>query len=135
MDKRRAGKIQGCAGKKAGRADTQIGAEGRDAMGRRWRAERRRIEEFKARRGPLTASGHHPVVSRIAEMAGTVRGELGLSLHAAAELCELTAAGLAAFESRKGGGRNDTLGFICRGYGMPVSSFLLRIEMENAARH
>jgi len=59
--------------------------------------------------------GHHPVVAAVPEMAKRIRKELGLSLNGAAELAGMSPLGLAKFESRKAGGRSETVGSVCRG--------------------
>jgi hypothetical protein len=121
-------------GKGAGGAGKAKGAEARDALGRWLRAERRRINALKAKRMPLDASGHHPVIAAGPKMAKEIREEKKLSVKAAAELAEMSAPGLKKFEEGKGGGKSDTVGFVCRGYGILVSAFYRRIEKKKNLR-
>jgi hypothetical protein len=123
MGNRNSGRKRKRPGKGAGK---KKGAEGRDAMGRRWRAERRRIERLKARREPLDEWGHHPVVALFPWLARKIRKEMKLSLAGAAELAEMRASGVDRYEKSKGGGKNQTLGKLCRGYGWTVDAFARR---------
>ena len=125
---------KGGAGRKPKPANRNKPAELRDALGRRARAERRRIERLKAKRTPLDAWGHHPVVALFPEVAKMIRKELKLSLAGAAELAEMKAWGVDRFEKSKGGGQNQTLGKLCRGYGITVVAFVRRAQRLHERR-
>lgn len=103
-------------------------------MGRRLRAERRRINALKARREPLDHWGHHPAVALIPFAAKQIREEKGLSLSAAAELADMKPSGVDKFEKSKAGGTSHVLGKLSRGYLMKPSAFMRRAEKEYILR-
>ena len=120
--------------RKKGGAGRKQSAEECDALGRRLRAERRRIEALRARMEARDEWGHHRVIAGIAAMAKAIREELKLSLRGAGELAGMSAMSVRKFEGNKSGGRCCTLGELCRAYGVRLSSFFLRIERKDARR-
>lgn len=129
-------KAKAARGKREPRPAKQSAApkDGRDALGRRWRSERRRIEEIRARLEPLTATGHHPAAAAAPAMARRLREELRLSRTAMAELSGLTRPGIAKLERGKGESSINSLGFLCRVFEIKLSTFFLRVEAEDEAR-
>ena len=111
-------------------AGKKNGPEECDALGRRRRAERRRIEALRAKMEPLAESKHHPVAALFPKMIRKIREQLRLSLNGAAELSGLSPLGVAKYEKSKGAGSNNSLGLLCRGYGWKMSRFVRRTERE-----
>jgi hypothetical protein len=134
MGNRNSGRKRKRPGKGAGGVGKAKGTEGRDALGRRWRAERRRIERLKARREPLDEWGHHPVVALFPWLAKKIRKKLKLSLAGAAELAGMRASAVDKFEKNKGSGMNRTLGKLCRGYVWTVDAFARCARKEHERR-
>ena len=78
-------KAQARSGKKVRKVQGK--RPGKKAAQRRWRAERRWVEELKAQLEPLPASGRHPSAEATPRMVRTIREEMGLSIRGFARLC------------------------------------------------
>jgi hypothetical protein len=103
---------------------------GRDALGRRRREERRRIEALRLVRDPDPGTGNHRAVAIIQRLLREAREALELSRNGAAEVTGLSRAGIAKFEKVSGCGNINSMLWMVSGYRLRLDGFFVGVWRE-----